>query len=612
MIWLRAIWTYAILLASVACEQHYFVQDSDHNIDIKPLPRSPTLEPNSSFVLKKGRNGAISSDSEYCSRLAVEHVLQKYDGANAADAAVTVALCLGMKNFFSSGIGGGGYAVFVGGHKAAERPEPLFIDFREQAPALAHKHMFDMKPNASQVGGLAVAIPGELKGLHELYASRGSGKVAWRDLLEPVAELGTTGWPVDELTAATLKMYEPYFLNNSSDWSFLLNRAQTRVKTLGEKLRRPALARVLRELAANGSAAPFYDPDHWIVKSLIGKIRETGGIATEQDFANYFVNVSQPLSKRLRHGWQNLPNNDITVYTSAGSSSGPALLSALQILDHFPNHQGGDFQRDQTFQLIEAMKWMASSRSRLGDFSKCSEIPERVLAVLNSSWTDHAVSKMKPQDGVLRTLANWTEYAPAYELTEPHGTTHFSVVDKFGSAVTITSTVNLLFGSLVHDPATGIILNNEMDDFSQPGRKNAFELAPSAFNFVEPGKRPLSSAAPTVVLDELEMVDLVIGAAGGSRITTSLLQALVRTYWYDMPLLETIAYPRVHHQLIPEHIEAESFHMMGKEAISSLEKMGHKIIETPPKSVVNGIRRVRGEWHAVSDYWRKRGLSATY
>lgn len=157
-----------------------------------------------------------------------------------------------------------------------------------------------------------------------------------------------------------------------------------------------------------------------------------------------------------------------------------------------------------------------------------------------------------------------------------------------------------------------MIFNNEMDDFAQFNKSNSFELAPSIYNFPEPGKRPLSSTAPTIVLSELGIPDLVVGASGGSRITTSVLQTIVRTYWYNMPILETIAYPRIHHQLLPDRIELESFPMIGKAVLSTLKEMGYTMKEVFPKSVVNAIRNVRGEWHAVSDYWRKRGISSVY
>jgi gamma-glutamyltranspeptidase/glutathione hydrolase len=247
------------------------------------------------------------------------------------------------------------------------------------------------------------------------------------------------------------------------------------------------------------------------------------------------------------------------------------------------------------------MKWMASGRSRLGD--PFDTINNNEL-ITSEEWVEMVQSNIHDN----YTLNHWKDYKPAYEPNEPHGTTHFSVVDDQHNAVSMTSTVNLLFGCLVHDVETDIVLNNEMDDFSIPGRSNAFGVSPSVHNFIKPGKRPLSSTVPTIVVNELGKPDLVIGAAGGSRITTAVFQAIVRIYSYGFPLLETLSYPRLHHQLLPNVIEHEI--MVGHDILGSLQEKGHETLEQAPKTAMNAIRRWQGEWHAVSDYWRKRGEAA--
>ncbi|CAI4660837.1 AKH_1a_G0037060.mRNA.1.CDS.1 [Saccharomyces cerevisiae] len=583
--------------------------DKDHhNIDIDPLPRRPSLTPDRQ-LLKVGLHGAISSDLEVCSNLTINEVLLKFPGSNAADAAVTQALCKGMVNFFNSGIGGGGYVVFSG----KDDEDHLSIDFREKAPMDSHKFMFENCSLCSKIGGLAVGVPGELMGLYRLFKERGSGQVDWRDLIEPVAKLGSVGWQIGEALGATLELYEDVFLTLKEDWSFVLNSTHDGVLKEGDWIKRPALSNMLMELAKNGSVAPFYDPDHWIAKSMIDTVAKYNGIMNLQDVSSYDVHVTKPLSMKIRKGANFIPDNDMTVLTSSGSSSGAALLAALRIMDNFQNQEGGDYEKETTYHLLESMKWMASARSRLGDF-KGEALPKHIEEVLDPEWALKAVKSIKrnSQDGNFKTLENWTLYDPAYDINNPHGTAHFSIVDSHGNAVSLTTTINLLFGSLVHDPKTGVIFNNEMDDFAQFNKSNSFGLAPSIYNFPEPGKRPLSSTAPTIVLSELGIPDLVVGASGGSRITTSVLQTIVRTYWYSMPILETIAYPRIHHQLLPDRIELESFPMIGKAVLSTLKEMGYTMKEVFPKSVVNAIRNVRGEWHAVSDYWRKRGISSVY
>ncbi|EDO15867.1 hypothetical protein Kpol_1009p13 [Vanderwaltozyma polyspora DSM 70294] len=601
-----------LFLADLVKDPELFVKHisggNDHNIDIGDLNRSPTLTPDQK-LLKKGFHGAISSDLELCNNLTVNSVLKKFPQANAADASVTLGLCIGMVNFFNSGIGGGGYAVFSGKNES----DHLFVDFREKAPINAHKDMFENCTMCSKVGGLAIAVPGELMGLYHLFESRGSGNVTWYDLVEPVATLGYKGWEVEETLAFALRFYEPIFLKLSSTWEFVLNENKTGVKRRGDWISRPIFANLLMELAHNGSVAPFYDPNHWMAKSMVNTIQNNGGIISLQDFESYNINSSLPLSMKIRKGFMNAPNNDLTILTSSGSSSGAALLSALSIMDNYPSVKGGDYGTETTFELVEAMKWMASARSRLGDYNG-PDLPPRIKEVLDQSWTSNAINNIRinSTDHGYKTLENWTLYNPAYEMNEPHGTAHFSIVDHHNNAVSLTTTINLLFGSLVYDKNTGVIFNNEMDDFSQNHRSNSFSLAASKYNFPEPGKRPLSSTSPSIILNEIGFPDLIVGASGGSRITTSTLQTIIRTYWYNMPLLEAIAYPRVHHQLLPYQLELESFNLVGRETVKQLENMGHDVVEEIPKSVVNAIRFVEGEWHAVSDFWRKRGISIAY
>ncbi|GMM55283.1 gamma-glutamyltransferase [Maudiozyma humilis] len=592
-----------------------------HDIDIDPLDRHPSQEPDRS-LLKVGSDHALSSDLQLCNNLTLHRVLEAFPDATAADAAVTLTLCIGMVNFFNSGVGGGGYALFADGGKSGGYPPGgndsrahLFLDFREKAPLAANASMFAAE-HESKIGGLSIAVPGELRGLHELYVRRGSGTVSWAQLLEPVVELGYRGWEVDEALAATLKLYEPIFTcpDVSADWAFVLAEDEEthgpRVKQRGEWIARPGLAAMLDELARNGTAEPFYDPQGWMVRSMVDTVERYGGVVTPRDFAQFDVGVEQPLQRKLRRGFQYAPDNDVTVLGAGGSSSGPALLAALGLMDRFPNAEGGDYAPRETYYLVEGMKWLASARSRLGDAANATAL----RYVLSRGWVENAYRKVvrgvSPGGDTFSTNTSWQYYEPEYEINDPHGTTHLSIVDRFGNAVALTSTVNLLFGSLVHDPLTGVIFNNEMDDFAQLNRSNTFNLSASLHNLIAPGKRPLSSMCPTVVLNELGQVDMVLGASGGSRIATAVFQALVRTYWYHMPLLETVAYPRIHHQLLPAEVEAESLEMLGRDTVGALRGMGHAVVQHAPKSVVNAVRRVRGEWHAVSDYWRKRGVSA--
>lgn len=584
-----------------------------HNIDITPIDRTPSLTPDIKYAVR-GENGVLSSDLKFCNNLVIDSIIELYPNANAADMAVTLTLCIGMVNFFNSGIGGGGYLVM---HDHSTKTN-MHLDFRELSPLKADPSLYKDNDWSTKVGGLAIATPGELLGLYELFRLKGSGTIRWSELLKPIIDLGNQGWEVDEILGATLKIYEPVFTSMPETWFFVLNSTCDGVLKQGDWIRRPQLAHTLQLLAQNESVAPFYDPTGPLVKSMVQSIQNSGGIITGEDFKNYRVHQTDPLTVKIR-SLDSYINGGLTVVTSSGSSSGAALVSALKIMDHFPDAMGGDYLDETNFYLIETMKWMGSARSRLGDY-QTQQLPDRIMQVLHDQWSDQAHQSIRnqtewdPLSNVLKfhTMSNYTDYRPEYKMNEPHGTAHISIIDHHGNAVSLTTTINLLFGSLVHDPETGVIFNNEMDDFAQESKCNSFELAASIYNLIEPLKRPLSSTAPTIVLNELGVPDLVIGASGGSRITTAILQSLIRLYWYKMPLLETVAYPRVHHQLLPDHVEVENISMIGKGTITKLMEMGYEVIEQVPKSVVNAIKRDRFGWIGVSDYWRKRGISQGY
>ena len=562
---------------------NYAVISQDRGIDLSKLVRQPSLTPDKRHV-HTTMKGSVACDVPVCSQLGVD-ILEK--GGNSADAAVTVALCVGGINMFNSGIGGGGYFVA----KKYDEEEAIAIDAREAAPLASDKYMFKGREYLSKVGGLAAGIPGEIKGLYTLFELQGSGNLSWGDVVMPVVELLRGGWNASVVLAAVVEADKKVLLANREDYYFLFKGNTTdQVIELNDLVRHLELANTLELIANNGSDAIFYDPQGPIASNLIKTANEHGGIFSDDDFSGYSVDVRPAIKTRFL-------NND--VFTAGGSSSGPALVHALNIMDHFGEHVGGDMDPLATHRLVEAMKWAASSRSRLGD-------PDTNLTdfVIGKEWTQYAIDHWNDS----HTLAHWMDYKPEYELNQPHGTTSFAIVDKDHNSVAVTSTINLLFGSLVRDKVTGVILNNEMDDFSTPGVPNSFGVEPSIHNFIRPKKRPLSSSVPTIIVNELGKPDLVIASAGGSRILTAVLQAIVRVYSYHMPLLEAIAYPRIHHQLMPDHIEHEDF--IGSDIIEALKEKGHSMVRSEPKTAMNAIRRWQGDYLAVSDFWRKRAEAA--
>lgn len=546
----------------------------------------PSLNPSEDQLIST-EHGAVSCDVPECSDMGVDILRQ---GGNAADAAVTVALCIGSVNAFSSGIGGGGFMLV-----RDNDGEGKFINCREMAPQGSDKHMFDGDSSSSKVGGLASGIPGELAGLDEAFKAYGSGKLAWKQLIDPVVELTRKGFKVTQPMEDAILSCNESFLSYPEEWSPYL-KAENQVAAEGDTILRLAYAKTLEMIANNGSSAIFYDPNGPIAPNLANAAQRRGGILTADDFSKYEVGIEEPLKGEFMGR---------EVLTPGNPSSGPALLFGLNVMDGYKPTDGlSDFDPLDTHRIVETMKFMAAQRSFLGDNSTSKK---RVPKIISRDWADEIRQNISDDK-----THPWKYYHPQYEHNNDNGTAHFSVLDKDGMAIAMTTTVNLDFGSQVADPITGIVLNSQMDDFSVPGESNSFGLSPSIFNYVEPFKRPLSSMVPTVITNQqTNSPEMAIGAAGGSRILTAVFQAILRQVRYNLPLLDTIAYPRIHHQLLPDVLYLE--HDVPKHTQDELAQRGHNISIIDPKTAMNGIyKNPQGLIHAVSDYWRKQGHAAGY
>lgn len=547
---------------------------------------------------QRGGEGAVACDVPQCSQVGVD-VLGR--GGLAADAAVAVAFCIGVVNLFLSGIGGGSIAVL----KQAHEHHGLSVDAREMAPAAASRDMFNHREQLAQRGGLAAGIPGEVAGLYELYSRHGSGTLSWRDVVQPLIDIARDGWNASLVLAAMAWVEQDYLWAHQSDWEFLfVNTAKGGVRLVreGDRVTRPNLANTLELIAANGSAAVFYDPDGPIAPHVVRAVRDLGGIMTTEDLAHYAPRVETALSTSyLNH----------LVYVSHGVLSGLPLVAALNVLDGYGAAPGEDFDAVHTHRLVEAFKHMAAVRLNLGDVVDGDrqgqrDAQERLAPFTTPKWAREVRANISDDH-----TRPWQDYNPAFQPPEAHGTALFLVVDSDGNAVAYTTTVNLVFGGLVHDKVTGVVVNDEMDDFSIPTARNAFGLEPAVHNYIAPYKRPLLLMLPAIVLEpELGLPRLVIGSAGGSRITTAVLQAIVRVVSHNESLLDTIAHPRIHHQLLPDEVRLESPPPHG--LVHALEARGHTVVVGDPMTAMNAVGRENGLWVGVSDWWRKRGGAAAY
>ncbi|UZJ53246.1 hypothetical protein CBS101457_002566 [Exobasidium rhododendri] len=555
-------------------------------------------------VLAKGRHGAVAAESERCSRIGVD-VLK--DNGTAVDAAIASTFCTGVVNMFSSGLGGGGFMIVRVPQECtlAERLAGLHhcsskkvIDFRETAPAASHEDMFLKDAMLSRIGGLSVGVPAELLGLEEAY--KRWGRLPWARLVEPSIRLAEGTIVARELDRR-LKVFGSFMINDA-DWApIFINQDTGALLQHGDTIRRPGYAGLLRAIARNGSKA-FYEGEY--AASMIDKIQSKGGIMTLGDLQSYKVRVSDAIEGQ----WKGR-----RVFTTPAPTSGPVLLSVLNILSGFKHWtRDGPLSGLSAHRIIEALKFGSAQRTRIGDPSFMNITSLRAISKISTmKEADYLRSKLDDEH-----THDLDYYEPLFDIRKSHGTMHLSTLDESGMAVALTSTVNLIFGSQVMDPVSGVIFNDEMDDSSTPGAPNAFGLYPSPYNYPEPGKRPLSSTAPTIIEHSDGSIYMTIGGSGGSRIYGSIVQVLLNTDW-GMDISEAIERPRIHHQLLPTSVSAET--TTDDHLIDALRDRGHVVemldiniaaAEVQAVMCERGPGRMRKIW-AASDS-RKEGVAIAY
>mmetsp|Transcript_14617 Transcript_14617/g.22041 ORF Transcript_14617/g.22041 Transcript_14617/m.22041 type:complete len:677 (-) Transcript_14617:115-2145(-) len=486
--------------------------------------------------------GLVAADDYRCSVIGAD-VLR--DGGNAMDAAVATALCLGVVSPASSGLGGG---CFILGYNATSA-SPLFIDAREIAPLSATEDMYVDDPTLSLNGGLAVAIPGELKGLYLAWQLQGGG-VTWNRVVSPSVDLAEK-WEISSTVARYINFVHEELESNPelyADLISLLYKTTDQgfvMKTAGDFIENPALADTLRGIASEG---PSYLHDT-MADNLAAEINAAGGNITGDEIRSYESTVRDAIQ-------MNLMGHEF--YGAPPPSSGGSIVGAiLKFLDGYTEpivSQGGLYYHH----LAEAMKHSFAIRMALGD-------PDfvNVTGVISDILDGDLIPNLRSitrEDSVLDDVSDYggSNYGVPANLPNDYGTSHISVVDREGHAVAITSTVNTYFGSKIFSPSTGIVFNNEMDDFSSPNSSNYFGLAPSETNFIKPGKKPLSSMSPTIMVRNSDKrVRLVGGASGGSRIITATAQVLLNYLCRGMSLLDAVIHPRIHSQLLPEYVYLE-------------------------------------------------------
>lgn len=526
---------------------------------------------------------AVASPERLASEAGAEMLRQ---GGTAADAAVATALVLGVVTPWSCGIGGGGFALVW---KAEDR-SATFLDFRETAPAAATADMFlrdgRPDPNLSRRGALAVAVPGEVAGLAEL--SRRFGRLGLARAAAPAIRLAEQGFPARRRGLEALgarPVTDPAIARIFSPGGALV--------TAGTTLRNLPLARTLRAIARGGPEA-FYRGA--VARAIAAAVRAGGGILTEADLAAYRVRERAPLRGRYR-GRELLT-------APPPSSGGVVLLEALALLEPHDLRRLGAGSSAHLHLVAEALKAAFADRAiHLGDPDHSSVPVERLL---EPSRLRERAARLR-LDRALPASA----WATAPQAPDDHGTSHLSVVDAEGNAVALTTTVNLEFGAELTAGDTGVVLNDEMDDFAAAvGNPNAFDLVQSVANAVGPGKRPLSSMSPTIVVGP-DGPQLVTGSAGGPRISSSTLQVILGVVDFGLDASAALGLPRIHHQWLPDVLRLE--HEVPADVCRALRARGHAVerMEAVGRAHAVVVRREGGRrWLEAASDPRTEGAPA--
>jgi len=505
----------------------------------------------------EAKNGMVVTSQHLASQVGVD-ILKM--GGNAIDAAVAVGYAQAVVNPCCGNIGGGGFMTI---HLADGRD--TFINFRETAPAAASANMYldsagKVINNASLYGYLAAGVPGTVLGLDT--AQRKYGKLTRAQVMQPAIKLARDGYILNRGDTDILDTTIAQFKKDPEAARLFLRRDGTPLQP-GDRLVQKDLAKTLEAISRNGPDA-FYKGA--IPAAVENASKAGGGILTAADFASYKVSESAPLSCNYR-GY-------VFVSAPPPSSGGATMCQILNILEGYDMKALGFHSASAVHYMTEAMRHSYMDRNTfLGDPAFVKNPLERLLSKEYAASIREKISADKATPS--------KEVQPGMAPHEKPETTHYSIVDKDGNAVSTTYTINGRFGAVVIAPGTGFFLNDEMDDFTvKAGVQNLFGLVQGATNSIAPGKRPLSSMAPTLVTKDGKTY-MVLGSPGGSRIISITLETALNVIDYGMAPQEAVDAPRIHHQWLPDEVYYET-RGLSPDTLKILDGMGYKMKEQTP------------------------------
>lgn len=562
--WLSLLLALVMLLSLVACgapAAQPETQEPDQQEETNPALEGVWLPYDENFEKKKddrdatGKTGAVASCSWYASKAGLD-VLQA--GGNAFDAAVATAFTLGVVEPYFSGLGGGGFMAIYD----AETKQVEVVDFREMAPAAATPQMWldeagevvdytpeggDTASSATSFGGMSVGVPGEVAGLEYILENYGSDAVTRQQIFQPAIDAATNGYVVG-VTFNEEATEEYALINEMPELAKLyLDDATGLPYEVGSVITNKELASTLQLIADGGKDAFYTGP---VAEAIVKAVQKYGGVMTLDDLANYQVKVRQPVTSTYR---------DYTIYSlPPASSGGTHLIEILNILENFDMASYGVNSPEYIHYFSEAFKMAFADRAKYMADTDFAEVP--LAALTSKDYAKTLAAKVTDQSGTY-------EATPAEEL-EHYATTSFSVIDQWGNMVACTKTINYGFGSKVAVDGYGFIMNDEMDDFSAD---------PESVNRVEPGKRPLSSMSPSIVLYPDGSPFLTIGSPGATRIFPTVSQVIERMIDYGMDIQEAIDCARIYDNASANvNYESGGVNAVTPETVEALQAMGHE------------------------------------
>jgi len=534
------------------------------------------------------RHGMVASQEKRATQIGVD-ILRR--GGNAVDAAVAVGFALAVTLPRAGNLGGGGFMLV----HLAHSKRTLAIDYRETAPAAVTRDTFlddkgEADPERSRFSGLGVGVPGTVAGLALAHARYGSGRFTLAELIAPAIRLARDGVPVEDDLLDSLLLYGPRLARWPSSARIFL-KPDGAAPGAGDTIVQADLADSLAAIAREGPRAFYAGP---MADRIAAAVRAAGGVMTREDLAAYRPIVRAPVRGTYR--------GDTILSMPPPSSGGIHLIEMLNILERFPLAGAGSPAALHV--MIEAMKLAYADRAEyLGDSDVVAVPVSRLISKRYAATLAGSIDRERARPA--------RDIRPGGKAPrEGDNTTHFSVMDRFGNAVANTYTLNFNYGLGLVAEGTGILLNNELDDFAaKPGAPNAFGLVGGAANAPGPGKRPLSSMSPTIVLHNGKPV-LVTGAPGGSRIITAVLQVIVNAIDFNEPIDAAVAAPRVHHQWMPDEVVVEP--NLPPATIDDLNRRGHTVRVGPVSGSAQSIAATRNGLVGVADARVRGALAAGY